>query len=191
MSSLFSKWGWGGKKKDQKREIRALIVGLDRCGKTVLVSRIKYGDVVDGSFMTIPTTGFNVESVDFDANVGLTLWDVGGDSKIRALWKTYATGLGFLVYVIDSSDRSRLMEAKDALCEILSHVDPFLPLLVFANKQDISMSMDAAEVAVGLGLGMLGERKHFVQLCSAINGSGLNEGLAWAVSQVTAPLPAM
>lgn len=40
---------------------------------------------------TIPTVGFNVETVTYK-NVKFNVWDVGGQDKIRPLWRHYYTG---------------------------------------------------------------------------------------------------
>lgn len=40
---------------------------------------------------TIPTVGFNVESVTYK-NVKFNVWDVGGQDKIRPLWRHYYSG---------------------------------------------------------------------------------------------------
>ena len=39
-------------------------------------------------FIFVCFTGFNVETVEYK-NVKLTIWDVGGQNKIRPLWKHY------------------------------------------------------------------------------------------------------
>ncbi|KAI9723084.1 MAG: hypothetical protein M1828_004332 [Chrysothrix sp. TS-e1954] len=52
-----------------KKEIRILILGLDNAGKTTLLYRLKIGEVVT----TIPTIGFNVESVTYK-NLNFTVW---------------------------------------------------------------------------------------------------------------------
>lgn len=41
---------------------------------------------------TIPTVGFNVESVTYK-NVKFNVWDVGGQDKIRPLWRHYYSGM--------------------------------------------------------------------------------------------------
>lgn len=40
---------------------------------------------------TIPTVGFNVENVTYK-NVKFNVWDVGGQDKIRPLWRHYFSG---------------------------------------------------------------------------------------------------
>ena len=59
-------------------------VGLDAAGKTTILYKLKLGEVVT----TIPTIGFNVETVEYK-NISFTVWDVGGQDKIRPLWRHY------------------------------------------------------------------------------------------------------
>eukprot|EP01084_Bolivina_argentea_P177274 306591_1 len=70
-----------------KKDYRILMVGLDAAGKTTILYKLKLGDVVT----TIPTIGFNVETVEYK-NINFTVWDVGGQDKIRPLWKHYYKG---------------------------------------------------------------------------------------------------
>jgi small GTP-binding protein len=66
------------------------------------------------------------------------VWDVGGQDKIRPLWRHYYTGTQGLVFVVDSQDRERIDEAKQELHRILSDREmKDCLLLVFANKQDL------------------------------------------------------
>ena len=81
--------------------------------------------------------GFNVETVTYK-NVKFNVWDVGGQDKIRPLWRHYYTGTQGLVFVVDSQDKERIDEAKQELHRILSDREmKECLLLVFANKQDI------------------------------------------------------
>lgn len=88
--------------------------------------------------LTFPTpVGFNVETVTYK-NVKFNVWDVGGQDKIRPLWRHYYTGTQGLVFVVDSQDRERIDEAKQELHRILSDREmKECLLLVFANKQDL------------------------------------------------------
>merc|ERR1712187_340035 len=70
-----------------KTEMRILMVGLDAAGKTTILYKLKLGEVVT----TIPTIGFNVETVEYK-NLSFTVWDVGGQDKIRPLWRHYYQG---------------------------------------------------------------------------------------------------
>jgi ADP-ribosylation factor protein 6 len=95
---------------------------------------------------TIPTVGFNVESVTYK-NVKFNVWDVGGQDKIRPLWRHYYSGTQGLIFVVDSSDTARLEEARSELHKIINDREmKDALLLVFANKQDIPgrMSLSTA-----------------------------------------------
>lgn len=52
-----------------------------------ILYKMKLGDLVK----TIPTVGFNVEVVKYK-NVKFNVWDVGGQDKIRSLWRHYYSG---------------------------------------------------------------------------------------------------
>ena len=67
-----------------KKDVRILMVGLDAAGKTTILYKLKLGEIVT----TIPTIGFNVETVEYK-NISFTVWDVGGQDKIRPLWRHY------------------------------------------------------------------------------------------------------
>ena len=93
--------------------------------------------------------GFNVETVTYK-NVKFNVWDVGGQDKIRPLWRHYYTGTQGLVFVVDSQDRERIDEAKQELHRILSDREMRdCLLLVFANKQDLPAGLSLSSEAVG------------------------------------------
>merc|ERR1712109_300692 len=155
--------------------MRILMVGLDAAGKTTILYRLRLGEVVT----TIPTIGFNVETVEYN-NLSFTVWDVGGQEKIRPLWRHYYNGSNGLIYVVDSNDRDRVEDAREELSKILNEDEMRdAALLVFANKQDLPNSMTAAEVTEKLELHNMRNRQWFIQSACAITGDGLYEGLDW------------
>ena len=157
-----------------KEEKRILMVGLDAAGKTTILYKLKLGEVVT----TIPTIGFNVESVEYK-NISFTVWDVGGQDKIRPLWRHYYQNTQGIIFVVDSNDRERVGDARAELERMLG--EPELNdaiLLVFANKQDLPKAMPVPEVTEKLGLHAMRSRQWYIQACCATNGDGacLGEG---------------
>lgn len=61
-----------------------------------------------------------------------------------------------------------------------------VPVLVFANKQDMASALPADEIAVGLNLNSIRNRKWQIQPCSAKSGNGVAEGLEWGMSNCQA-----
>merc|ERR1712224_100934 len=123
-------------------DMRILMVGLDAAGKTTVLYNLKLGEVVT----TMPTIGFNVEEVEYK-NLNFTVWDIGGQDKIRKLWRYYYQGTDGAIFVVDSSDRDRIEDARQEFFKMLNEDEMRdAVLLVFANKQDLPGAMDAAEV---------------------------------------------
>lgn len=166
-------------------EKRILMVGLDAAGKTTILFKLKLGEVVN----TIPTIGFNVETVKYK-NVNFTMWDVGGQDKIRPLWRHYYTNTQGLIFVIDSNDQERLdaeggTSAKDELQHLLQQDElKDACLLVFANKQDLPQALSVDQITRKLELHQLRDRKWYVQGACATNGDGLYEGLDWMAETI-------
>jgi len=106
--------------------------------------------------------------------------DVGGQDKIRPLWRHYYTGTQGLIFVVDSRDRTRMDEARDELHRILADREMrHCVLLVFANKQDLAGAMSPQEMTERLGLYAIQDRPWFVHPSCAATGEGLSEGLQW------------
>uniref|UniRef100_A0A0D9WWW7 ADP-ribosylation factor n=1 Tax=Leersia perrieri TaxID=77586 RepID=A0A0D9WWW7_9ORYZ len=163
-----------------KKEMRILMVGLDAAGKTTILYKLKLGEIVT----TIPTIGFNVETVEYK-NISFTVWDVGGQDKIRPLWRHYFQNTQGLIFVVDSNDRDRVVEARDELHRMLNEDElRDAVLLVFANKQDLPNAMNAAEITDKLGLHSLRQRHWYIQSTCATTGEGLYEGLDWLSSNI-------
>ena len=107
------------------------------------------------------------------------VWDVGGQDKIRKLWRYYFQGTNGLIYVVDSSDRDRIQDAKDELEKMLQEPEmENVVLLVLANKQDLPNAMTATEITEKLELRQV-RQKWFIQPTVAPTGDGLYEGLDW------------
>nr|BAK00027.1 predicted protein [Hordeum vulgare subsp. vulgare] len=73
-------------------EMRVVMLGLDAAGKTTILYKLHIGEVLS----TVPTIGFNVEKVQYK-NVLFTVWDVGGQEKLRPLWRHYFNNTDGLV----------------------------------------------------------------------------------------------
>ena len=115
----------------RKKERKFLMLGLDSAGKTTILFKLKLTEVIT----TIPAIGFSVDTLEYK-NLTLYAWDLGGQEKIRALWKHYFQNIQGLIFVIDSSDRERIDEACNELQRLLAEDElRNAALLIFANKQ--------------------------------------------------------
>ncbi|EPQ02806.1 ADP-ribosylation factor 1 [Myotis brandtii] len=160
-----------------KKEMRILMVGLDGAGKTTILYKLKLGEILT----TIPTIGFNVETVKYK-NISFIVWDANSQDKIRPLWRHCCPNGQGLIFVVDSTDQEHMDEAREALMRMVVEFTDIV-LLVFANKQDLPNAMNAAEITDKLGLNSLHHRNWYLQATSAITGAGLYEGLDWLANQ--------
>ena len=161
-----------------KNDVRILMVGLDAAGKTTILYQLRMGQTIK----TIPTIGFNVETLEYKG-VNFTVWDVGGQDKIRILWKHYYQNTDCLIFVVDSNDRERIGEAAEELKKMLAEDElKDSVVLIMANKQDLDGALSPADVTKELGMSELNGRTWLVQGTSGTTGQGHKEGLDWIES---------
>ncbi|KAL3870482.1 hypothetical protein ACJMK2_038537 [Sinanodonta woodiana] len=167
-------------KSSSEKELRILLLGLDNAGKTTLLKKLAEEDV---SHIT-PTQGFNIKTVQ-SQGFRLNVWDIGGQRKIRPYWKNYFDNTDILLYVIDSTDRKRFEETGMELNELLEEEKLHgVPLVVFANKQDLATAAPASEIAEGLQLQAIRGRQWHIQACSALTAEGVKDGMQHIVSMM-------
>jgi len=162
-----------------KQDARILLLGLDAAGKTTITYKLSLNELVT----TIPTIGFNVEKIEYK-NLKMTMWDIGGQDRLRTLWKHYYQNSNAVIFVVDSSDKTRMKIAREELHKVMEAEElKDCKLLVYANKQDLPGALAPSEVGQALQLTNL---KHtwFIQGASASTGHGLYEGLNWLSSQL-------
>ena len=84
-------------------------------------------------------------------NISFTVWDVGGQDKIRPLWRHYYTNTQGLIFVVDSNDRDRIGEAHDELHRMLAE-DELRRCARSSDHSTVRPASDVACVCVGSAL---------------------------------------
>ncbi|CAN7136912.1 unnamed protein product [Brassica rapa subsp. narinosa] len=157
------------------KEARILVLGLDNAGKTTILYRLQMGEVVS----TIPTIGFNVETVQYN-NIKFQVWDLGSFPNKIPYWRCYFPNTQAVIYVVDSSDTDRIGVAKEEFHAILEEEElKGAVVLIFANKQDLPGALDDAAVTEALELHKIKSRQWAIFKTCAVKGEGLFEGLDW------------
>ncbi len=155
------------------------MLGLDAAGKTTILYQLKLGEVSQ----TVPTIGFNFETVEYK-NIKFNVFDIGGQSQLRNLWRHYFQNTNALIYVLDSADNDRIQLAKETLHSILDDQELYgIPVLVYANKIDIASS-SVQSITQEMEMERLRGNKWLIQACCALNREGLYEGLDWLGKQM-------
>ncbi|KAL1140210.1 hypothetical protein AAG570_000142 [Ranatra chinensis] len=171
----------------QKNEYCVLILGLDNAGKTTYLEAAKtkltknYKGMHPSKITT--TVGLNIGKIDV-SGIRLNFWDLGGQEELQSLWDKYYAESHAIIYIVDSSDRERIPDSKETFDKMISSENlSGVPLLVLANKQDITDCMGVREVKpiFNKNAHLIGRRDCMVMPVSALNGDGIDEGIRWLV----------
>jgi small GTP-binding protein len=152
------------------------MVGLDASGKTSMLHKLQLGETVN----TVPTIGFNVERVEYK-NLSFTVWDVGGQERIRKLWRHYYQGANAVLFVVDCTDKERLDTVKEELALLVKEEKLNQAVIcVLANKQVKQTAMTPRDLAQRLDLQTLFYDRTWSMFGTiAPTGDGMYESLDW------------
>ncbi|KAJ5508232.1 hypothetical protein N7527_010375, partial [Penicillium freii] len=161
------------------------VFGQSYSGKTTIL----YTQLKDfGPIETVPTVGFNVESLTH-GGMDFVCWDLGGRQRLRPEWTAYVKA-NAIIFVVDSADIT-LGDGANKLAHLLNQECmrevSDAPLLVFANKQDLKGAKSPVEIAEALYLRELGDRRWNIAPCSATDGVGISGGMDWLVVSTYSP----
>ncbi|XP_043940491.1 ADP-ribosylation factor-like protein 11 [Protopterus annectens] len=153
---------------------KVILLGLDNAGKTTILYRLKLNRTIG----TIPTIGFNVETLEPIQSMSLIVWDLNYGAKRKHLWKVHFRDADGLLFALDSADSGRFDEARTDLKYILEDTDMrMVPFVVLANKQDIPGAKSPSELLELLDLEKFQSHMMHVQGCCAVTGDGLMEAV--------------
>jgi len=164
-----------------QKETGILILGLDNAGKTAVLYALQLGEPLEYS---VPTIGFNVETVTV-GKLDIKMWDVGGQTKLRALWPHYFEQTNGVVFVVDSNDIDRMDVARDELHALISNKELVgKPFLILANKQDLPMAMEKEQMIKALQLDAIQSSQWHILECCAIKNKKLKCGFEWLANHI-------
>ncbi|KAK7031820.1 ADP-ribosylation factor [Favolaschia claudopus] len=170
------------------------LLGLDASGKTTLLYRLKTGEIVT----TIPTIGFQVETMEVPAGKGRAItmlcWDAGGCSKLSPFfYRPYTAGSHAMVWVIDSGDPERLTESVEELDHHIRIItsDPEapmspqdLPVLILAAKRDLPRIMPLQDIETKVAGVIKDSPYRVVGLSSRADNTTITEAFGWLLDTI-------
>jgi len=132
---------------------------------------------------TVPTIGFNVETVTYNG-IEMHIWDVGGQDRLRPLWRQYYAGTSGIMFVVDSNDVRRLSKAKEELHYLMKEVElQYCVLAIVANKQDLPQALKKDQISKELDLDALG-RDYAVFEAVAVENKGVTQAMDWLTTHM-------
>ncbi len=159
-------------------------IGLDHAGKTSVLKRIideEFDEKNDKRTVGMEVAKFDITGLEFIA------WDIGGQKAFReTMWQTYLQGSKAIIFVIDSTDRKRIYEAKLELEKYVFNNDKFalLPILILANKQDMTTSLTCEEIKEFLNLSQNQFSNIKIFGISCKTGLNITESFNWLSNQI-------
>ena len=163
----------------KKKEASVIVVGLDNSGKSTVLNYLKPEESKVHDI--VPTIGFNVEKFKV-RSIEVTAFDMSGQGRYRDLWKAYYKDCNGIIFVIDSSDKLRMVVVKDELEDMLSCAElkgKRLPILFLANKMDLHGALSSVKVSSSLQLEDIKDKPWFICATNALTGEGIEEGTCW------------
>ena len=112
---------------------------------------------------------------------------MSGQSRYRSLWSNYYRTTNGIIFVIDSSDKTRILIAREELQQLLIHPDIIsrnIPILFFANKMDIRDALSDVGVSYALGLDSITNKSWHICSSNALSGDGVADGIEWLSSAI-------
>lgn len=172
------------KSKLKDKELRILVLGLDNAGKTTVVKSLLKQNIEEIS----PTVGFNINSMEQDSFT-LNIWDVGGQSSLRAFWYNYFEKTDSLIWVVDALALERLHENFEEFRRLLSE-DKLTgsSVLIMINKVEEIKDKERLQKVVetiteNLHLEHIENHNCKVMPVSAFTGYNLEEGIDWLIKE--------
>ncbi|TPP57890.1 ADP-ribosylation factor protein 1, partial [Fasciola gigantica] len=144
------------------------------------------------------TVGLNIGEVVI-SGIKLKFWDLGGQEELQSLWDKYYSESHGIIYVIDSADVDRFDESIKAFGKSYFFQDDVftdmmirnpaldsVPLLILANKQDLSSAFPVCEVNKIFydSMRFVGQRECTIRGVCALTGNGLPDGIQWMVDKI-------
>ncbi len=172
----------------RRRDVSVLVVGLDNSGKSSLLNFLRPQETQNNYI--VPTVGFNVEHFSCKG-LSFTAFDMSGQSRYRTLWGNYYRTTNGIIFVIDSSDKTRILVAREELQQLLSHPDILsrdIPILFFANKMDLRDALSDVGVSSALTLDGIINKSWHICSSNALKGDGVADGIEWLSSAIKASL---
>ena len=179
---------------DQDKEVKLALVGLDGAGKTTIINKL-----IDEEFRheTTPTIGIDTKELRL-RNISIKVFDLAGQENMRNVWKYYFSSTEGIIFVVDSQRHDRLPEVREELSLCLQdETGSKVPILIYANKQDLEGAMDANKLIEELDLDQTQVNKNpksliHVQNCQCRSATednpfaadGLKEGFEWLTNKI-------
>lgn len=166
---------------NSQKKLKFLLLGLDNCGKTTLLYKMKLGEVTSP-----PIIGANIENYKYK-NIEMVCWDLGS-IRLRHIYQNFFENVNGIIYMIDATDSDNFHDSKENFYKILEDQQlNGIPVLIFSNKKDLPTKMKLENLINLYEFNeKLQKRDWKIFETNAIKCEGVYEGLKW-ISEIIIP----
>ncbi|KAJ7180891.1 ADP-ribosylation factor family-domain-containing protein [Mycena filopes] len=163
-----------------------VMVGLDGAGKTSLLNRFKRRELPSGILPATTTTiGTTIETIPYGRH-SATIWEIGGQEKIRPLWRRFFWNGVAYIFVVDATAPERFPDVKEELGLMWGNAGEEYPVLILANKMDLEGAVPLDAIAEAVDFEKLANSRMVVlKGISAMTGEGTDEVFRFFVQNVS------
>jgi len=134
-----------------ENQVKILLVGLDNCGKTSILTSLKGVKKISAFSALRPTRGAEWEN--FEAlNKTYVVVDLGGQDAFRNGYLNnftdYLAGTNKIIYVIDIQDTNRYDEALEYMLRVINQIinPDDIDFSIFLHKFDFDFEFDNNDI---------------------------------------------
>lgn len=161
----------------QKIQVKAVILGETRVGKTSLSERFHMKQFNPISQTTISAgcqrTDMNMDGTDFT----FCIWDTAGQERFRSISPIYYRGSHVAIIVFDLTDAKTVDVARSWVKELRSQGPIGIPIVLLGNKNDMRDEITVPDTAIDELRKSIGADFYKV---SALTGENVDESFKYA-----------
>jgi small GTP-binding protein len=118
-------------------EFKIVVAGRSGVGKTNIITQFTKSKYTDGIKPTIGATSTTIQLNVDNESLALSVWDIPGDERYRALCPVYFSGAAAALLVFDLTERSSFGELNVWLNDVRTSCEPNACILLVGNKSDL------------------------------------------------------
>eukprot|EP00638_Chattonella_subsalsa_P000749 CAMPEP_0117734644 /NCGR_PEP_ID=MMETSP0947-20121206/807_1 /TAXON_ID=44440 /ORGANISM="Chattonella subsalsa, Strain CCMP2191" /LENGTH=542 /DNA_ID=CAMNT_0005549483 /DNA_START=106 /DNA_END=1734 /DNA_ORIENTATION=- len=163
-----------------------LVIGIDNSGKTTMMETLQ-GNMESE---TKPSHGFKHVTMMLNENLKVKFYDLGGNPRIRGIWKNYYHDVHGILYMVDGNSSERAEESLKEYKDTFDHkYVNGKPQLILINKEDLGLLKSPEEFAADYGVDKIENALVSGMIARGANSNGepdarMDSTLEWLFDQI-------
>ncbi|MFX1514485.1 MAG: ADP-ribosylation factor-like protein [Promethearchaeota archaeon] len=163
------------------KQIRVLLCGLEKSGKSTLVSSFQNGQFTVGA----PSTTQQITDIVLGDSFTITVVEVGGRQEVRRFVSEVIDYVDAILFLVDGTDENHLDEMKKEFDKLINHPQSVgKPLVILFHKKEIA-NIHPSFIVEQLNVLNIYDRPHQVFSTTAKQPMAFQNVLNWIKDRLT------